>query len=115
MIKFTKYKNDRDTFIGFKCEGHANYAEYGRDIVCSAITATCVGMFLHMTKRGSLSGQYVVQPGYIKYLPNTYYTEYPSNDISDLKALFSIIEFITHTPQAIGLIEVEEVILYDEM
>ena len=30
------YKNDQ--FVSFKITGHANYSEYGTDIVCAAIT-----------------------------------------------------------------------------
>ncbi len=37
MIKITIYQNRGET-TGFHCEGHADYAEYGKDIVCSAVS-----------------------------------------------------------------------------
>ena len=37
MIK-VKIKKDGDRYLGFTCEGHAGYAEYGSDIVCSAVS-----------------------------------------------------------------------------
>ncbi len=29
---------DRDYIVGFKVEGHANYAAFGKDLVCAAIS-----------------------------------------------------------------------------
>ncbi len=37
MIK-VKIRKDEDRYVGFTCEGHAGYAEYGSDIVCSAVS-----------------------------------------------------------------------------
>ena len=37
MIK-VKIRKDGDRYLGFTCEGHAGYAEYGSDIVCSAVS-----------------------------------------------------------------------------
>ena len=37
MIKITIYQNQKQN-VGFHCEGHADYAEYGKDIVCSAVS-----------------------------------------------------------------------------
>ena len=37
MIK-VKIRKDGDRYLGFTCEGHAGYAEYGNDIVCSAVS-----------------------------------------------------------------------------
>ena len=37
--------SEQEQYYGFSCEGHADYAESGSDIVCaavSALTATCV-------------------------------------------------------------------------
>ena len=46
MTKATfNYTNDK--FISFEIKGHANYAEYGSDIVCSGITTatfTTIGL-----------------------------------------------------------------------
>ena len=38
MIKITIYKNQEEEYVGFQCDGHAGYDEYGNDIVCSAVS-----------------------------------------------------------------------------
>lgn len=37
MIKVTLFKNDSG-FYGFKSKGHADYDDYGKDIVCAAVS-----------------------------------------------------------------------------
>lgn len=37
MIKITIFKKD-SKYVGFNVEGHANYAESGKDIVCAAVS-----------------------------------------------------------------------------
>ena len=39
MIKIAVYKNSQGIYRGFKSSGHAGFAAYGRDIVCSAVSA----------------------------------------------------------------------------
>ena len=38
MIRF-KFVRSGKANIGFECSGHAGYAEFGEDIVCSALSA----------------------------------------------------------------------------
>ena len=38
MIKITIYQNHSRQYLGFCCNGHAEYAEYGEDIVCAAVS-----------------------------------------------------------------------------
>lgn len=42
MIKVTIYKTAQDVYTGFKSQGHAGYAEYGQDIVCSAVSVLII-------------------------------------------------------------------------
>lgn len=42
MIKVSIYKNNDGHMIGFRCEGHAGYAESGYDIVCAAVSALVI-------------------------------------------------------------------------
>ena len=42
MIKVTVYKNDSDQYVGFEMVGHAEYADYGKDIVCAAVSALVI-------------------------------------------------------------------------
>ena len=41
MITVTVYKHS-DEFKGFRCEGHAGYAQEGEDIVCAAVSVLTV-------------------------------------------------------------------------
>ena len=38
MISVNVTKNRNDEYVGFTCNGHAGYSEYGSDIVCSAVS-----------------------------------------------------------------------------
>lgn len=42
MIRVTVYKNPNKEYIGFKTEGHAEYADSGQDIVCSAVSVLVI-------------------------------------------------------------------------
>ncbi len=52
MITVTIYKK-KSNYVGFNVEGHAYYDEYGKDIVCAAIsilTQTCVNSLKEILK-----------------------------------------------------------------
>ena len=38
MIKVTVRKSDKGSIKGFSCEGHALYADAGKDVVCAAVS-----------------------------------------------------------------------------
>jgi uncharacterized protein YsxB (DUF464 family) len=38
MINVTVYRDSSHHYRGFRCEGHAGYADSGEDIVCSAVS-----------------------------------------------------------------------------
>ena len=42
MISVKILRNSASRIVGFEVSGHANYAEYGQDIVCAAVSAFCV-------------------------------------------------------------------------
>ncbi|MGN0203177.1 MAG: ribosomal-processing cysteine protease Prp [Coprococcus sp.] len=42
MINVTVYKDKNDHYRGFQCDGHAEYAEPGEDIVCSAVSVLVI-------------------------------------------------------------------------
>ena len=45
MINVDLLINQKDEIVGFEVKGHAEYDEYGKDLVCSAVTIiayTCV-------------------------------------------------------------------------
>jgi uncharacterized protein len=44
MINVTIERDDNSNrIVSFKIEGHANYAEHGKDIVCAGVSAVSVG------------------------------------------------------------------------
>ncbi|MBR3772474.1 MAG: ribosomal-processing cysteine protease Prp [Clostridium sp.] len=42
MIKITVFRDDNGICQGFQCLGHAEYDEYGQDIVCAAVSILVV-------------------------------------------------------------------------
>ena len=42
MIHVTVYKDEADHYKGFRCDGHAAYADEGEDIVCSAVSVLVI-------------------------------------------------------------------------
>ncbi|MDD7403699.1 MAG: ribosomal-processing cysteine protease Prp [Butyribacter sp.] len=42
MIQVTIYQNVSGKYCGFRMEGHAEYAQYGKDIVCAAVSALVI-------------------------------------------------------------------------
>lgn len=46
-IKFFKRQ---DKFMGFECSGHTGYAEYGKDILCAALSGMTQSCMMGLTK-----------------------------------------------------------------
>lgn len=42
MISINVYKNKENCIIGFELSGHANYGEYGSDILCASVSALVI-------------------------------------------------------------------------
>ena len=42
MINVSVYKNAENLVTGFKVSGHADYSEYGSDVVCAAVSALVI-------------------------------------------------------------------------
>ena len=38
MISVVVSKNRNNEYLGFECKGHAGYDDYGKDIVCAAVS-----------------------------------------------------------------------------
>lgn len=43
MIIVTIKRDEQNSVIGFRIQGHANFAEVGKDIVCAGVSAVTVG------------------------------------------------------------------------
>ena len=42
MIRVTIYQNSSERYCGFRMEGHAEFAAYGNDIVCAAVSVLVI-------------------------------------------------------------------------
>lgn len=42
MIQVTFFKDSKNNYKGFRLEGHAEYADIGEDVVCSAVSALAI-------------------------------------------------------------------------
>ena len=44
MISVTIYKNSEADIVGIKFDGHAGFEEYGKDIVCAAVSVLSINL-----------------------------------------------------------------------
>ncbi|MBQ9927762.1 MAG: ribosomal-processing cysteine protease Prp [Lachnospiraceae bacterium] len=42
MTTITIYKSENGTYKRFTCDGHAGYADYGKDIVCASVSCLVI-------------------------------------------------------------------------
>ena len=59
--------------IDIQVSGHANSAEYGRDLVCAGVSSVCVGIANALVQRGFLDiGTIEVKEGFVHVKVNQY-------------------------------------------
>lgn len=67
MIKVKYYYNDDFSIKGFCLKGHADYAEIGYDIVCSAVTSNAIAVINSLGKLQKVEFDKVIgQEGHIE-------------------------------------------------
>ncbi|WP_270941404.1 ribosomal-processing cysteine protease Prp [Romboutsia lituseburensis] len=67
MIKVKYYYNDDFSIKGFCLKGHADYAEIGYDIVCSAVTSNAIAVINSLDKLQKVEFDKVIgQEGHIE-------------------------------------------------
>lgn len=64
MIKVSVFKN-QDIFLGIEITGHAQSAEYGKDLVCAGVSAIAIGLNNALDTKG-IEFNCVANPGYFK-------------------------------------------------
>ena len=72
MIDIDLLINKKDEIVGFEIKGHAGYDEYGKDLVCSAVTIlaySCVNSLDKYTDEVIFSDDEIIMTLEIKY-PN---------------------------------------------
>ena len=81
MIKIKYHYTDDFRLKGFTLKGHAEYAEYGYDIVCSAVTSNAIGVDNSLNTLAKVKFDSVIgQEGFIECLIK----EESLNDKTDL-------------------------------
>ena len=57
MLEVTFYRDDRDQPAGLRALGHTDFAEYGEDIVCAAVSAILQAARVGLTEYAQLDVQ----------------------------------------------------------
>lgn len=63
MLDVTLYRDDRNQPAGLRASGHADFAEYGEDIVCAAVSAILQAARLGLTEYARLDVRARQEPG----------------------------------------------------
>ena len=76
MIRFSVFRSG-DHYKGFSCEGHAEWADEGHDIVCAAASALVFNTMnsIESLTEDEFSGEQAEDGGYVKFV----FTETPSD------------------------------------
>lgn len=79
MIKIV-IKKHNDSIVSVEIKGHADSAEYGRDLVCAGVSSITVGIANMLASKDFLEdgNTIIIKPGY------TYFEVYNSNDVIQL-------------------------------
>lgn len=76
MIKVKYYYNDDFSLKGFCLKGHADFAEIGYDIVCSAVTSNAIAVINSLDKLVRVEFEKVVgQAGHIECIVKDTYLD----------------------------------------
>lgn len=66
MITVTVRRNAAGRVDGFQSEGHAEYADYGEDIVCAAVSVLTQTAVLGLTHHAGLEIEVEQSPGWLQ-------------------------------------------------
>ena len=71
MININIFRDNNDSIVGYEIEGHANYDEHGRDILCAAVSVLSQTTLIALNKvcgvdEESLSFSVENDRGYLK-------------------------------------------------
>lgn len=65
MIKVVIKRNSKGNIVEFSIEGHANYANHGQDIVCSAVSVLGQTTLLGLHDYANINCQFKIENGYL--------------------------------------------------
>ena len=69
MVKVTIYRDEMNNIVRYIVKGHAGYAEYGQDIVCSAISILAQNTLMSLIEVCGLTEEeitYDIDDGYLE-------------------------------------------------
>lgn len=58
---------ENDKLIGFKCDGHANYSQFGNDIVCAAVSVLSINAVNSLQVIAHKQVDVFEEDGYLEY------------------------------------------------
>ncbi|HYL26300.1 MAG TPA: ribosomal-processing cysteine protease Prp [Candidatus Nitrosotalea sp.] len=68
MLEVTFYRDDRNQPAGFRASGHADFADYGEDIVCAAVSAILQAARAGLTEYARLDVRARQSPGELELI-----------------------------------------------
>ena len=84
MIKIHIYRDDENKIVKYSIEGHANYADHGKDIVCASISILGQTAILALHELLSIDVAYEIKDGWL-------YCQLPNNLSEDIREKANII------------------------
>lgn len=82
------FKKKEDTLIGFTVKGHSGYAEFGSDIVCSAVSAISQTVLIGMQEVLKIQPLYSLEDGFL----SVDISKLPSKNIDKCQVLMKSME-----------------------
>ena len=63
MIRISVKRDKRNRIVEYRVTGHAGYDEYGRDVVCSAVSAIAQAAIIGLVKVAGIEAEYSIDGG----------------------------------------------------
>ncbi len=63
MIIVNVKRNKQKSIVEYRVTGHANYGEYGKDVVCSAVSVLSQAVIIGLTKAVGIKPEYSIKDG----------------------------------------------------
>ena len=71
MIQLLLKEDNKSNVVSIQVDGHANSADYGKDLVCAGVSTTCVGIANQLASMGFMNHSIIeLDEGYFKISVN---------------------------------------------
>ncbi|HEY5563466.1 MAG TPA: ribosomal-processing cysteine protease Prp [Clostridiaceae bacterium] len=108
MIKIV-FKKSENMYIDFKVTGHADYAELGKDIVCSSVSTAAQFVIMGIVDVEGYAASYVAEEGNISLDLSKLSKEEVQNSQPFMITLYEFLNGITKTYKNYLKVKIEEV------